>query len=137
MIYFENHEIINILTHSSPVLTSTKTDTLSKTKLQILVEDYLTLGFKKMAELWLLADWLTVQEAQSRGGKRMAHPGEGSSAICLQVTTEALVLLVPKAERARVCVQVTACTHTKGEMAASAQTKYCHCGLLLMSLTER
>lgn len=63
MIYFENHEIINALTHSSSVLISTKTVTLSKTKVQILVEDDLTLGFTKVAELWLPVDWLTVQEA--------------------------------------------------------------------------
>lgn len=45
MTYFETHEIINTLTRSSPVLISTKTVTLSKTKLQILVEDNLTPGF--------------------------------------------------------------------------------------------
>lgn len=70
MIYFENHEIINALTHSSSVLISTKTVSLSKTKVQILVEDDLTLGFTKVAELWLPVDWLTVQEAWPRAGKR-------------------------------------------------------------------
>lgn len=45
MIYFENHEIINILTHSSLVLISTKTIALSKAKLRILLELALTLGF--------------------------------------------------------------------------------------------
>lgn len=85
MIYFENREIINILTHSSPVLTSTKTETLSKTKPQILVEGDLTPGFKKMAELWLLVDWQTVQGHNPEQARGMARPREGGYAICLQV----------------------------------------------------
>lgn len=61
----------------------------------------------------------------------MAHPGEGGYAICLQVVMEPLVLPVPKAACAPVCLQVTACTHMKGEMAASAP-RVDSCGLLLI-----
>lgn len=66
-------------------LISTKTVTLSKTKPQILVEDDLTPGFKKTAELWLLVDWQTVQGHNPEQARGMAHPGEGGYAICLQV----------------------------------------------------
>lgn len=110
MIYFENHEITNILTHSSPELTSCKTVTLSKTKLQILVEDDLTPGFKNVAELWLLVDWQTVQGDNPEQARRMAYPGEGAYAICLQVT-RGTDIACPQSSTCK-CVFAGYCLHT-------------------------
>lgn len=88
IIYFENHEIINIRTHSSPMLISTKSPSAK--------QNFRSLW--KMIWLWASEDvWsLAPSGLAASAGKRNGTPWRRGCATCLQVIIEALLWLSPK-----------------------------------------